>query len=79
MSKSKSSTIDTSDEATKAHQLSTDSTDAVRRRRIDKHMVQNILLICLDNKIDENSTDCPNAITQLRCAVNSITIFTDVD
>jgi hypothetical protein len=72
MSKSKSSTIG---DATKAHQLSADTTDAIRRRRIDKQMIQNVLLIWLD----ENSTDYRNTITQLRCVVNSITRFTDVN
>jgi tetratricopeptide (TPR) repeat protein len=40
-------------------------------------MVQNVLLIWLDNNIDENNNDCRNTITQLRRAVNTISIFTD--
>jgi Tfp pilus assembly protein PilF len=40
-------------------------------------MVQNVLLIWLDNNIDDNSNDCRNTITQLRCAVNTINTFTD--
>jgi hypothetical protein len=42
-------------------------------------IVQNILLIWLDNNIDSKSADCRNKITQLRCAVNSASTFTDAD
>jgi len=42
-------------------------------------MNQNVLVIWLDNKIDENSADCRSTITQLQCIVNTIKIFIDSD
>jgi hypothetical protein len=43
-------------------------------------MVQNVLLIWLDTNIDEeNGADCRNAVTQLRCVVNNVSIFTNGD
>jgi tetratricopeptide (TPR) repeat protein len=42
-------------------------------------MVQNVLVIWLDNNIDDNSNDCRNTITQLRCVVNNMITFTDAD
>jgi tetratricopeptide (TPR) repeat protein len=61
----------------KTNQVSGPSKNAIEDRRISLKMVQNILLIWLDNNIDDNSTNCRNTITQLRCAVNTIKIFTD--
>ena len=40
-------------------------------------MVQNVLLIWLDNKIDESIANFPNTMTQLRRVVNEINTFTD--
>jgi tetratricopeptide (TPR) repeat protein len=51
----------------------------VPHRRGNMQMVQNVLLIWLDNKIDTNDPDYRNAITRLRCVINSINIFTDHD
>ena len=51
--------------------------DTSRRGRINAQMVQNVLLVWLDGKIDENQSDCQNTITQLRRAVNTIETFTD--
>jgi len=56
---------------------SADSKDATPRQRLNVQMVRNVLLIWLDININENSTDCRNTITHLRCAVNDINIFTD--
>jgi hypothetical protein len=43
-------------------------------------MVQNVLLIWLDAKIDEdNDADCRNTITQLQRVVKNINPFTDGD
>ena len=47
------------------------------RRRIDIKMVQNVLLIWLDTKIDVKKEDCRNTVTQLRRLVNDINTFTD--
>jgi hypothetical protein len=41
--------------------------------------VRNVLLIWLDSNSDKNNDDCRNMITQLRCVVNTINTFTDVD
>ena len=51
----------------------------VLHRGSNIQMVQNILLIWLDNKIDTNDPDYRNIITRLRCVVNSINIFTNHD
>jgi tetratricopeptide (TPR) repeat protein len=67
------------DDVAKAEQASASSKDAVRRRRINGQMVQNVLLIWLDNSIDENSADCCNTLTQLRRIVNTINTYTDGD
>ncbi|CAF1545173.1 unnamed protein product [Adineta ricciae] len=43
-------------------------------------MLQNILLIWLNSNINaENSHDYRNTIDQLRCVVNNINVFNDVD
>src|SRR5215475_768280 len=56
--------------------VSKDAITACRRANIK--MMQNILLIWLDNKIDEeNNADCRNTITQLRHVVNTINTFTN--
>jgi tetratricopeptide (TPR) repeat protein len=75
MSNAKSSATGTSGGAAEARQAK----DAVLRRRFDMQMVQNVLLIWLDNNIDDNSVDYQKNITQLRCVVNTINIFTDAD
>ncbi|CAF1358544.1 unnamed protein product [Adineta steineri] len=53
--------------------------DADGGQRINLQHMQNVLLIWLDNNIDKNNEDCQNTITQLRRAVNEISIYTDVD
>jgi tetratricopeptide (TPR) repeat protein len=58
-------------------QTSSASKDAVPRQRINMQMVQNVLLIWLDNKIDDNSADCRNTIARLRRAITTINTFTD--
>jgi len=55
-----------------AEKNSTSSEDAISCRRINKRMLQSILLIWLDNTIDDTSPDCQNTITQLRRVVNTI-------
>src|ERR1700734_3318538 len=54
------------------------STEAIPCRPFKNvRMVQNVLLIWLDNKINDTSEDCYNTITHLRRAVNTINTFTD--
>jgi hypothetical protein len=62
-----------------AEQASAHSKDAVPRRRINRQMMQNIVLIWLDNNIDNNSIDCCNKIAQMRSVINCINTFTDAD
>jgi hypothetical protein len=42
-------------------------------------LVRNVLLIWFDSNSDKNNDDCQYMITQLRCVVNTINTFTDVD
>src|ERR1700728_2194047 len=65
--------------ATKPKLDSSHSKGVVPRGRINAQMVQNVLLIWLDNKIDDNSADYRNTIMQLRRAVNTVNTFTDGD
>ena len=51
--------------------------DARSDGRIDLHMIQNILLVWVDAKIDENTSDCQNTIGHLRRTVNTIHTFVD--
>lgn len=51
--------------------------DATKYCRINIQMVQNVLLIWLDGKIDENNADCRKTVSHLRRTVNNINIFTD--
>jgi hypothetical protein len=60
-----------------AEKNSTSSEDAISCRRINKRMVQSILLIWLDKTIDDTSPDCQNTITQLRRVVNTIKKYND--
>jgi tetratricopeptide (TPR) repeat protein len=78
MEHNKSIQADKSTAAVKVEQ-SSDSKGVTPRRRINVRMVQNSLLIWLDKNIDDNSVDCQNTITQLRCVVNIINTFTDDD
>jgi hypothetical protein len=41
--------------------------------------MQNVLLIWLDNKIDNNNEDCRNTVTELRRVVNEVNTYTDGD
>jgi hypothetical protein len=66
-------------EKSKAVQASTVSKGAIRHRRTNIKMVQNVLLIWLDNNINDNNEDCRNTVSQLRRAVNYINTFTDGD
>ncbi|CAF4375013.1 unnamed protein product, partial [Adineta steineri] len=56
---------------------STVSKGAEGRQRINRQLIQNVLLIWLDNKIDETNNDCQNIITKLRRGVNDIKTFTN--
>ena len=56
-----------------------DCRDVPRRVRIYDRMIENILLVWLDTKIDENQSSCQNTISQLRQVVNTIHTFTDVE
>ena len=51
--------------------------EARRRRHADVQQMQNVLLIWLDSRIIESNDDCQNTITQLRCAVNDVNIYTN--
>ena len=62
-----------------AEQASTQSKSAIKDRRINIRMTQNVLLIWLDPNIDQNNVDCRNTIAQLQCAVNNINTFNDPD
>ncbi|UJR19637.1 hypothetical protein I4U23_022771 [Adineta vaga] len=53
------------------------SKETRRRRHLDIRKIQNVLLIWLDSNIDENNKDYENTITQLRCVVNDLNIYTD--
>ncbi|CAF0906927.1 unnamed protein product [Adineta steineri] len=53
--------------------------DAEGRQRINLRRMQNVLLIWLDSNIDETNADCQNTISKLRCTVNDINTFIDVD
>ncbi|UJR24551.1 hypothetical protein I4U23_005926 [Adineta vaga] len=55
---------------------STFSKDVRGRQNLDQ---QNILVIWIDRNIDENNKDCLNTITQLKCTVNDLKIYTDGD
>jgi tetratricopeptide (TPR) repeat protein len=79
MKPKKSIGADKSAATVKAEHTSADSKGATPRRRINVEKAQNLLLIWLDKNIDENSVDCQNTITQLRCIVNTINTFTDAD
>jgi len=79
MATAKSSASVKSDGVIEAQQASTHSEGTVSRERINVQMAQNVLLIWLDNNIDDNSANCRNTLTQLRCAINTIKTFTDSD
>jgi len=53
------------------------SKGAVRHRRSNVQMVQNLLLIWLDSNINNKSSDYHNTITALRRVVNTINTYTD--
>jgi tetratricopeptide (TPR) repeat protein len=53
------------------------SKSVVRRQRNNMKMVQNVHLIWLDNRINDNSADCCNTITQLKSVINTINTYTD--
>jgi len=63
----------------KADQASGPSKGEVVRGQGNVRIVQNVLLIWLDNKINDSSDDCRNTIIQLRRVVNTIDTFTDGD
>jgi tetratricopeptide (TPR) repeat protein len=77
MSKSKLTTTGKSGGAKKPEQVAAVSKDAPTPRRVQIHMVQNVLLIWLDSHINENNEDCRNTISQLRRAVNNVNKFAD--
>ena len=47
------------------------------RDQINSQMVENVLLVWLDGKINANSSDCQSTIIQLRSVVNTIHTFID--
>lgn len=59
-------------------QTSVQTTDTTAQtHRICMQRAQNVILIWLDTKIDDNNADCRRIITQLRRIVNSVNTFTD--
>ena len=75
-----SHTTDASDLVTNAEQSPTHPKSVSPNNRIKMpSMIQNVLLIWLDNKIDETSSDYRNIITDLRHIVNAVNIFVDGD
>jgi tetratricopeptide (TPR) repeat protein len=79
MGNTKSKATDSSDDAAKAQRFSTSSKDAFTSKQTNVKMAQNDLLIWVDQRIDENNTDCRDYITQFQCAVNTIKTFTDAE
>ncbi len=65
--------------AKKAEQASAVPKSAMPGSRVNIQRVQNVLLIWLDSKIDDNDENCRNTVTQLRCVVNDINKYTDDD
>jgi tetratricopeptide (TPR) repeat protein len=79
MGNKKSTITDKTSDTRKAKKASAHSKDSDGHRRVNIRMVQNVLLIWLDNKIDDNNKDCRNTVIQLRRVVNDINTFTDSD
>lgn len=79
MEKRKPTSESESSYAEKIKQASDPSKNAVVRENEDPAVAQNVILIWLDNKIDENNEECQDIITQLRYVVNFVKIFNDVD
>ena len=69
MSKSKASS------ATQTMPPAAHNKDTGKRRRADMRMVQNVLLIWLDGKINKGNSDYRNTISHLRRSANSINTF----
>jgi tetratricopeptide (TPR) repeat protein len=63
----------------RAEQSSASSKGALVSKRMNVHMVQNVLLIWLDQNIDHNSADCRNTVAQLGRTISTINTFTDRD
>ena len=42
-------------------------------------ILQSVILIWADGKIDQNNSDCQNTLTQLRSSVNDVMMFTDIE
>ena len=59
-------------------QLARSTSDSKNVPRNDR-MIQNVLLVWLDVKIDEEKSDCQNTIRQLRRVFNTINTFTDAE
>ena len=71
-------TSQTTNQSEGAKQTSVKPKDATARlQRTNVQRVQNVLLIWLDSKIDDNNADCRKTITQLRRVVNGVNAFTD--
>jgi hypothetical protein len=60
-------------------QSSGTSKGANERRDANISSVQNVLLVWLDDKINEDSKDCLNTTAQLRHVVNIVNTFVDID
>jgi tetratricopeptide (TPR) repeat protein len=65
--------------ATSTKQTVNKTNGAGARQRPNIRMVQNVMLIWLDSRIDKDNTDCQNTITQLRRTMNDVNTFTDGD
>ena len=75
----KSIPADKSNGRAKAEQESLDTKSVGARQRRDIKMEQNVLLIWLNNKIDNNNEDCRHTVVRLRRIINGINTFTDGD
>ena len=53
--------------------------DPIDKHNAKAHMVPNTLLIWLDSNIDESAPNYQNTIGQLRGAMNSVKVFTEID
>ena len=67
------------DDGINSELISTHSTNIIQGQSINVRIVQNLRLIWLDNKIDDNSLDYQNAVEQLRPFVKSLHKSADTD
>jgi tetratricopeptide (TPR) repeat protein len=79
MGKGNSKPIGHANTVAKAEQASAHSKGATATEQINIRMVQNVLLIWLDQRIDDTNVDCQNTVRRLRRVVNSIYKYTNAD